>query len=285
MLAPGRWATAYSSHLMNRILLPALTGLLLFVILADRVTKTASTTLSARTSPASADTLAAVPAPSRALALEPLATPEAVPTPVPAAGNSSLDRLARLAVRRQLAGSADRTYLDSLIATTDSVIRRWPDRNGAPLKVLLVEGETPGYAPRMGALVRQALGRWIDAGIGVTFGEARDTSDADIVVRWIDRFDIDRAGQTDLTWDQAGRVRRATISLAMRSSAGAALTDAALLSVAVHETGHAIGLPHSADSNDVMFPSTRTARLSERDVRTAQLLYQLPPGSIKADGS
>jgi hypothetical protein len=100
----------------------------------------------------------------------------------------------------------------------------------------------------MGALVRQALARWIDAGVGVTFSEARDTSDADIIVRWIDRFDIDRAGQTDLTWDQAGRVRRATISLAMRSSAGASLSDPALLSVAVHETGHAIGLPHSADS-------------------------------------
>jgi hypothetical protein len=34
-----------------------------------------------------------------------------------------------------------------------------------------------------------------------------------------------------------------------------------------------------------MFPSTRTARLSERDVRTAQLLYQLPPGSVKDTGS
>ena len=89
------------------------------------------------------------------------------------------------------------------------------------------------------------------------------------------------AGQTDLTWDQLGRVRHATISLALQSTAGAPLSDAALLSVAVHETGHAIGLPHSPDSNDIMFPSTRTSALSERDVRTAQMLYQLPPGSVK----
>jgi len=283
MLASDYLATAYSGHAMKRIFLPAMTGLLLFVILADRVTKTASTTLSARSAPAPADTLAATP--TRSLAAVPTPATAPRPTPLPAGEPSTLDRLARLSARRQLAASADRTYLDSLIATTDSVIRRWPDRNGAPLKVLLVEGETPGYTPRMGALVRQALARWIDAGVGVTFSEARDTSDADIIVRWIDRFDIDRAGQTDLTWDQAGRVRRATISLAMRSSAGASLSDPALLSVAVHETGHAIGLPHSADSNDVMFPSTRTARLSERDVRTAQLLYQLPPGSVKDTGS
>ena len=133
----------------------------------------------------------------------------------------------------------------------------------------------------MAAFVREALGRWENTGIAIRFALVSDTSQADILVRWIDHFDFDRAGQTDLTWDQAGRVRKASISLAIRTSAGFPLPDAALLSVAVHEAGHALGLPHSADSNDVMFPATRTGTLTERDRQTVQVLYQLPPGPVR----
>jgi hypothetical protein len=196
----------------------------------------------------------------------------------------TIDRLARLAARQQLSREASQTYLDSLILSTDSVVRRWPDRSGLPLRVAIVEGGPAGYQPRMAGFMREALGRWESAGIGVRFTTVSDTNQAEISVHWIDHFDFDRAGQTDLTWDQAGRVRKAAILLALRTNAGVALPDPALLTVAVHETGHALGLPHSADSNDVMFPATQTGLLSERDRRTAQVLYQLPPGPVRDTG-
>jgi hypothetical protein len=190
-------------------------------------------------------------------------------------------RLARMAAREALTREAGATYLDSLILSTDSVVRRWPDRWGSPIRVAIEEGKGPGWSPRMAGYVRSSLDRWESLGIGLRFTVIPDTSRAEILVRWIDHFDFDRAGQTDLTWDQSGRVRRALISLALKTNTGVVLPDDALLSVAVHETGHAIGLPHSADSNDVMFPATRTGTLSDRDRRTAAVLYRLPPGPVR----
>ena len=189
---------------------------------------------------------------------------------------------ARSAARALLARDAGQTYLDSMLVSTDSLVRRWPDRGGRPFRVAILEGGSPDYGVRMADDVREATSRWQAADVGLWFSFTGDSADADIVFQWRESFgNGNQAGVTDLRWSNAGPVVRAYVSLATRNGGDSLFTDEALLGAAVHELGHAVGLPHSPDSADVMHPVTRVTVPSTRDRATARLLYSLPPGSLR----
>jgi len=190
---------------------------------------------------------------------------------------------ARVAARALLARDVGQTYLDSMLASTDSLVRRWSDRGGRPYRIAILEGGSPDYGVRMADFVREAASRWQAADVGLWFSFTGDSADADIVFRWRDNFgNGNQAGVTDLRWSNAGPVVHAYVSLATRNAGDSLFTDEALLGAAVHELGHAIGLPHSAEETDVMYPVTRVTVPSSRDRATVRLLYALPPGSLRA---
>jgi hypothetical protein len=197
---------------------------------------------------------------------------------------SEVDPVARLLVRNRLRSEHTTTFLDSLVSATDSIIRRWPDPYSQPLRITIVPGGPAGFVPRMADYVHEAFDQWQKLGLGFTFRFIDDTSGADITVHWVDQFPAARAGQTDITWDRTGRISHASVLLAVRSSTGDSLSETALRMIALHEAGHALALPHSADSNDAMYPSAHAVAPSDRDRRTLSVLYELPPGDIRDPG-
>lgn len=204
--------------------------------------------------------------------------PTAAPPPTPA-----LDRMVRLEARRRILRAGQLVYLDSLLAESDSMFWRWPDRRGGPLWVALVQDSLFEAVQVDPSPVREALTRWQTLPLGFRFAVMGDTTSAEIVVRWIDQFapaDL-RTGETHIEVASDGSIQRAHITLALRDPAGTPLRLPDLLAAAMHEVGHALGLGHSAQSGDVMYPSPRSGSLSPRDRRTAELIYGLPPGSVK----
>lgn len=189
-------------------------------------------------------------------------------------------RAARRRILRHVTGPD--SYLPAMLVENDSMLRRWPERTGTPLRVHLLPATVTGYDPELRAASRAAFVRWERVGaIPVRFDFVNDSASADVMVRWIERFPLRRAGQADIRWNGAGWIVSGTLTLATHTSDGFLLDRDAVYTVALHEIGHLLGLGHSDSPQDVMFPTTAVHDITPRDRHTARLLYTVPPGSVR----
>jgi predicted Zn-dependent protease len=176
-------------------------------------------------------------------------------------------------------------YLCAPLADSASFrILRWPDGQASvSVHVPVPTGVAPSDARRLQAAASRGIVAWDGAPLRV---EAHaDATSADIVVTWVRSLPDSRLGLARVEWAQRGAEVRFSVprfELATHASGPAPRlqTPAEVELVAVHEMGHALGLPHSDREADVMFPTRTARRLTTRDHRTAMALYGLPGGAL-----
>ena len=185
-------------------------------------------------------------------------------------------------IRRRLREGAPGTYVNELLLQRDSALARWPERKKRPLRVW-VQPNTPTseFSTGFPEIVRTAFEEWMTTGIPLLFSFVYDSSNADVHVTWIDRFDEQISGKTLWAHDDDWWIVEANIVLAVHHRGGEPLDSSAVRAIALHEIGHLIGLDHTSDTANIMTPKVRVKELSDADRATARLLYALPPGKVK----
>jgi hypothetical protein len=250
--------------------IPLLAAVLLLLVVGDQLWR-----LRPRSAPPA--TPAGIGRPTAAPATDLGEVPAGRPPVSPLAGGGA----ARQAVRERLRQEGAGTYLPEMLAENDSILRRWPARAGRTLRVAVVRLGAEGYVENFAGAVSWAVTRWNGVGLPVQLETGADSAGADIVVAWVDSLGADRLGRAEVTRDGKGEVVRVALALSTHAPDGTPLSQRLMVTLALHELGHALGLGHSSDRADALFPTSTATELTARDRRTATLLYDLPTGSLK----
>lgn len=183
-------------------------------------------------------------------------------------------------IARKLADAKGSAYMDEILAQRGGNVARWVDRRDDPVRVWVQpRSAIKDWWPDFPERTRDAFYTWAAAGIPIRFLFIDDSAAAEVRVRWVDRF-AQAAGKTYWARDQNWWIVGADIELAVHHPSGRAYDGTNIRTIALHEVGHLVGLDHTANGDNIMSASVHVASLSAADLRTAALVYKLPPGPV-----
>ena len=161
-------------------------------------------------------------------------------------------------------------------------VLRWPETTPL-LKVWIPQptNVSPSTAREFQRAAARGIQVWNNHPFPLTISTRSVQENPDITVEWVHSLGGNRLGQARLEWRKVGDEVQVTIpglSLVTHHpmSPGVELSAEEILLVTAHEMGHALGLPHSDDTRDLMFPQNTAWRPTARDYLTMEAVYRMP---------
>jgi len=186
------------------------------------------------------------------------------------------------AIRRVIRSRENGTYIAEMLASRDSALARWPERDGEPVRVWVASAtDISFWTPEHTTQARKAFEEWNAVGLPVRFAFVEDSAAAEVHVVWTEQFKEPISGRTRWARNSDWWITDGVITLAVHHHQGLLLDPEAIRAMALHEIGHLIGLDHTEDLGSVMARRVRVRDIAPVDVATAELLYSVPAGRLR----
>lgn len=161
-------------------------------------------------------------------------------------------------------------------------LRRWRDFEGTiVVHVPVPDLENTSDARALQRAAAAGLRAWNNQPFPILV-DVRGDRNPHFAVQWTEGFGGNQIGLARTRWSEATGLTVESIELRTRYPSGAnrpAPADQVRLTAA-HEMGHALGLRHSDNERDVMFPTNRATSMSSQDYRSIEVLYETPDGTV-----
>jgi len=178
-------------------------------------------------------------------------------------------------------------YLCAEVETEGSVrILRWPEATSL-IRVWVPEPDhlPPGRARALQRAAVRGIQAWNGHPFPLSIRTRSEGEAADVTIQWARQLPGGRLGRAQVEWIREGseiRLRVLALNLATHLpgvGVNRELGTQQVELVAAHEMGHVLGLPHSDDPRDVMYPRNTAHNLTSRDYRTLHAVYDMPNGA------